>query len=95
MTPDPTGTESHERSPEEVREDIERTRAELGDTVEAVALKADVKTQAKAKLKSATPDSVGEGAAQVGTAARENPVPVGIAGALVAGIALGWWLGRR
>jgi hypothetical protein len=108
-----TSTEQPERTPDEVREDIERTRAELGDTVEAVAQKADVKAQAKAKveerkealsdkkdevvskLKHAAPDSASDGAAQVGSAARENPVPVGIAGALAAGIVIGWWLGRR
>jgi ElaB/YqjD/DUF883 family membrane-anchored ribosome-binding protein len=38
-----------ERSPEEIRADIERTRRELGDTAAAVAAKADVKAQAKAK----------------------------------------------
>jgi ElaB/YqjD/DUF883 family membrane-anchored ribosome-binding protein len=38
-----------QRSPEEIRADIERTRSELGDTAAAVAAKADVKAQAKAK----------------------------------------------
>jgi ElaB/YqjD/DUF883 family membrane-anchored ribosome-binding protein len=37
------------RSTEEIREDIEQTRKELGDTAAAVAQKADVKAQAKAK----------------------------------------------
>ncbi|WP_433152617.1 DUF3618 domain-containing protein [Actinomadura nitritigenes] len=36
-------------SPEEVREDVERTRQALGDTVEALAAKADVQTRAKQK----------------------------------------------
>jgi ElaB/YqjD/DUF883 family membrane-anchored ribosome-binding protein len=36
--------------PEAVREDIERTRAELGETVEALTDKADLKGQAKARL---------------------------------------------
>jgi uncharacterized protein DUF3618 len=40
---------SEQRSPEEIRRDIEETRAELGDTVEALAAKTDVKGQAKAK----------------------------------------------
>jgi hypothetical protein len=35
------------RTPEDVRAEIEQTRAELGDTVEALAVKADVKGQAK------------------------------------------------
>jgi len=39
-----------ERTPEEIQADIERTRRELGDTAEALAAKADVKGQAKAKV---------------------------------------------
>jgi Protein of unknown function (DUF3618) len=42
-----------QRSPEEIRRDIEQTRGELGDTVEALAQKADVKTQAKERLDAA------------------------------------------
>jgi ElaB/YqjD/DUF883 family membrane-anchored ribosome-binding protein len=38
------------RSPEEIRADIEQTRAEVGDTVEALAAKTDVKSQAKQKV---------------------------------------------
>jgi predicted phage tail protein len=37
---------SENRTPEEVREQIEQTRAELGDTVAELAAKADVKAQA-------------------------------------------------
>jgi predicted phage tail protein len=36
-----------ERTPEQVREEIEQTRAELGDTVAALAEKTDVKAQAQ------------------------------------------------
>lgn len=36
-----------ERTPEQVREEIEQTRSELGDTVAALAEKTDVKAQAK------------------------------------------------
>ncbi|ARF65731.1 hypothetical protein B1H20_33135 [Streptomyces violaceoruber] len=36
-------------TPEELREQVERTRDELGQTVEALAGKADVKAQAKEK----------------------------------------------
>jgi gas vesicle protein len=39
--------EDQERTPEQVREEIEETRAELGDTVAALAHKTDVKAQAK------------------------------------------------
>ena len=38
------------RDPAEIRQDIETTRHELGETVEALAHKADVKAQAKAKV---------------------------------------------
>lgn len=36
--------------PDQIRDQIEATREELGDTVEALAAKADVKAQAKQKL---------------------------------------------
>jgi ElaB/YqjD/DUF883 family membrane-anchored ribosome-binding protein len=41
---------AEERTPEQIEADIERTRREMGDTVAAVAEKADVKAQAKAKV---------------------------------------------
>jgi ElaB/YqjD/DUF883 family membrane-anchored ribosome-binding protein len=48
---DPDAPEQKEtRSPEEIRADIEQTREEVGDTVEALAAKTDVKTQAKQKV---------------------------------------------
>jgi ElaB/YqjD/DUF883 family membrane-anchored ribosome-binding protein len=43
-----TGAEES-REPEEIREDIEQTREELGETVVAMAEKTDVKKQAQAK----------------------------------------------
>jgi ElaB/YqjD/DUF883 family membrane-anchored ribosome-binding protein len=42
--------QSKDKTPEEVRVDIERTREELGDTVEALAAKTDVKAQAKDRI---------------------------------------------
>jgi chromosome segregation ATPase len=41
-----------DKSPEELRRDIEETREQLGDTVEALAEKTDVKTQAKQRIDS-------------------------------------------
>jgi uncharacterized protein YdbL (DUF1318 family) len=38
------------RTPEEIRADIAQTREEVGDTVEALAAKSDVKAQARAKV---------------------------------------------
>jgi hypothetical protein len=38
------------RTPEEIRAEIEQTRQEVGDTVEALAAKTDVKAQARARV---------------------------------------------
>ena len=38
-----------QQTPEDLRREIERTRRELGDTVEALSQKADVKQQARQK----------------------------------------------
>jgi hypothetical protein len=48
----PSGTtvDAPKRGPREIREDIEQTREELGETVEALAAKTDIKGQAKAKV---------------------------------------------
>jgi hypothetical protein len=45
-----TKAAGEEKSPAEIRTEIEETRSELGDTVEALAEKTDVKAQAKAKV---------------------------------------------
>jgi ElaB/YqjD/DUF883 family membrane-anchored ribosome-binding protein len=44
------GEDVEPRDPEQIKKEIEETREELGDTVAAVAEKADVKKQAKAKV---------------------------------------------
>jgi preprotein translocase subunit SecF len=41
---------SEERSPEQIRSEIDETREEMGETVAAVAAKTDVKAQAQAKV---------------------------------------------
>jgi hypothetical protein len=43
-----TGPE--EKAPDQIKEEIEETREELGDTIAAVAAKTDVKKQAQAKV---------------------------------------------
>jgi ElaB/YqjD/DUF883 family membrane-anchored ribosome-binding protein len=43
-------TGGEQKSPEELREEIEQTREELGDTVEALAEKTDVRAQAKTRI---------------------------------------------
>lgn len=47
--PSPTGEPGPDASAEEIQADIEKTRRELGNTVEALAAKADVKGQAQRK----------------------------------------------
>ena len=48
-----------ERTPEQVREEIEQTRTELGDTVAALAEKTDVKAQAKKTVDTAKENVTG------------------------------------
>ena len=62
--------QARERTPEEIEADIERTREELGDTVEALAAKTDVKGRAKAKA-AETKEAVTEKLHSVGDSARE------------------------
>jgi ElaB/YqjD/DUF883 family membrane-anchored ribosome-binding protein len=101
-------TVSETQDPEQIRQQIEATREELGDTVEALAAKTDVKTQAKRKLeetkasiagkneeilgkaKEASPDAAVSMTSSAGQRARENPLPVAVAGAF----ALGFLAGR-
>jgi ElaB/YqjD/DUF883 family membrane-anchored ribosome-binding protein len=47
------GSEGEAQSPEEIRDEIERTQQQLGDTVEALAHKTDVKAQASARIDAA------------------------------------------
>lgn len=85
---------TEQRSPEQIQADIDRTRRDLGDTVEALAEKSDVKQRAhdrmdevKDELRAKTPDS----AQGVLASMRAHPLPLAGAGAL----ALAFWLGRR
>lgn len=52
-------TDVPERTPEQVREEIEQTRTELGDTVAALAEKTDVKAQAKQTVDTAKENVTG------------------------------------
>jgi ElaB/YqjD/DUF883 family membrane-anchored ribosome-binding protein len=97
------------RSPAQIQADIERTREEVGDTVEALAAKTDVKAraqervdeikanvhakadEAKAKARTVTPESAQQGAGQVASKVRQNPMPLIGAGALL----LAFLIGRR
>lgn len=84
------------RQPEEIRRDIDTTRAELGETAAALAEKTDVKARAgekveelKSRVRDSTPGSASSAATQAQRTARENPLPVAVAGAFAAGLVFG------
>ena len=56
-----------QQTPEEIRREIEQTRRELGDTVDALSHKADVKEQARIKKK------------EVQERVKANPTPLAVA----------------
>jgi gas vesicle protein len=85
------------QEPEAIREDIEDTRGRMGEAVEALAYKADVKSRAKDrvgtmkdKVVGATPDAgdVKDGARQAVGIAQENPLGLAI-GAVAVGFIAG------
>lgn len=99
---DRQAVDTAERTPEQIEAEIEQTRRDLGDTVAAVAEKADVKAQAKAKVEDAkarlrakAPSSAGDGASQVGRVASENRRPLVIGGAVLVAFLLGRAAGGR
>jgi ElaB/YqjD/DUF883 family membrane-anchored ribosome-binding protein len=84
------------QEPEAIRADIERTRAEMGDTVGAIGYKADVKSRAKdrisdtkdrltGKVSDVTPD--GQQVKRAAGVAQENPLGLAIGGIAVGFIA--------
>ncbi|WP_019633388.1 DUF3618 domain-containing protein [Actinomadura atramentaria] len=86
-------------TPDELRAEIERARADLGDTVAALAAKADVKARVKdraGELRERAAERARATGAETRSAATRGPalgaVAVG-AGVLAAGIAA--WLTRR
>jgi ElaB/YqjD/DUF883 family membrane-anchored ribosome-binding protein len=66
--------------PNAIRADIERTRADMGDTVDALGYKADVKSRAKDRISETTGRAAG--------VAQENPL-----GLAIGGIAVGFLAG--
>ena len=59
----PEGSTTGPAADAELREDIERTRQELGETVEALAAKTDVKTRARKKVGQAKEQATARAAA--------------------------------
>lgn len=94
-----------QRDAVQVEREIEATRQELGETVAALAGKADVKAQVQEKKQEvkaraqgmlgkaadASPDGVASTARQASSKARGKPLPFAVAGAF----ALGLLVGRR
>jgi ElaB/YqjD/DUF883 family membrane-anchored ribosome-binding protein len=91
--------------PDAIRADIERTREQLGDSVEALAAKTDVKAQARQRLaatkdraRHAAQDAGGRAkvtAQQAGQTVRQRPAPIlGVLAAIAAAIGA-VVLGRR
>lgn len=89
------------KEPTEIREEIEQTRTEMGDTVEALGHKADVKGRAKDNIAdkrdrlkeritgtAPDPEEVKQGAKRAAGVAQENPI-----GLAVGSIALGFVAG--
>lgn len=84
------------RSPDEIRREITALRGELGDTVEALAAKADVKSRARERV-----EEIKSGARQrapqaadpdrVVAVARQNQLPL----LAVVALLLGYVIGRR
>jgi hypothetical protein len=70
------------RDPEQIREEIEAIRRDLGDTVEALAAKTDVKAHVRERV-------------QRTKASLPNPVVLGAAAAAVAVALVAWRLNRR
>lgn len=94
-----TGT----KDPEQIQREIEQTREELGDTVEALSAKTDVKAQARkkaadtkasaeemlGKAKEASPDSANQAGAQAVHAVRKRPLRAAAASAFALGFVIG------
>jgi Protein of unknown function (DUF3618) len=91
----------HTRTPEELEAEIEETREEVGDTVEQLAAKTDVKAQArqrveeiKSRVRGKTPDGAQQGGAQAIEKVKANPAPFVLIGAVVAAFVIGRRTGR-
>jgi ElaB/YqjD/DUF883 family membrane-anchored ribosome-binding protein len=80
-TPERDNAGAATREPEEIQRAIAQTREQLGETVEALARKTDVKAQARHKLE------------ETKASVSENPIPFVVVGVLTAGF-LVWRLTR-
>jgi hypothetical protein len=80
----PNGTGSTADSPERIKAEIAATRQQLGDTVELLVARADVKRRARSEVSALT------------RRAKSNPVPLAMAAGLVfAALSLAVWQRTR
>lgn len=83
-----TSTPTTSKDPDAIRADIERTREELAETVDALHAKLDVKTQAKARLARAKDQATTD------TGKPRPELVSGAAGAVLVLAGLIWWRKR-
>ena len=93
MTDRPTEELSQETDQEQLQHEIEETRAELGDTVDALAQKADVKARVSEKVEQRKA-ALRERQEDIKAKVNERPFPA-IAVALGLGLLIGRAIGRR
>jgi len=80
--------------PEQLREDAERTREELGQTVQELADKFDVPSRARKAVRRAQDNAKGATQQVAGQARALGPRPfAGVA--MVIALLLAWWMIRR
>jgi uncharacterized protein DUF3618 len=88
-----TRVDDGQKSPDELRQEIEDTRRDLGDTAAALAQKTDVKSRAQEKVaavkQTVSEKTAGSTATQAKTKARENPVMVAALAAFAGGLIVG------
>ena len=84
------------QDPSEVRAAIAQDRLELGDTVQALAQKADLKQRVQDKandavtrVRSMTPEQVQSGLGSAADSVRQRPFPVALAAAFLFGLLVG------
>jgi hypothetical protein len=85
MTPE--SRQAGTKEPDQIREEIEDTREELGDTVAALAAKSDVRAQARKKLEEAS-EIAKRKLSEVPETIQRNPGAAAAAGGAVAVVML-------